>query len=254
MHIGSRATTATSDRHTTRLPVQSMGSLPTMRWSSAGRRIVGGRPDLQVLGVLSIGDQLTRWCFLRSRPAGRASAWAGRGASQAAVGVPSRREVGHVGAAERDSPRRPAGGRHAGRPRRRRHRPEPARPRWRRFPPGRCSPSPSWGLRAGADVLASRQLPVAVGGRVERLVRKDHGHRGEAGVDRFDPHETRLDHLTPRGRAAPDSGGLRLRRVGAHSPGSHPSLSVTLSIGITLRPTEPSVPSAPDWRLAAAVC
>jgi hypothetical protein len=25
-------------------------------------------------------------------------------------------------------------------------------------------------------------------------------------------------------------------------------------IGITLRPTEPSVSSTPDWRLAAAVC
>ncbi len=41
---------------------------------------------------------------------------------------------------------------------------------------------------------------------------------------------------------------------GARSLGSYPSLSVTLSIGITLRPTEPSVPSTPDWRLAAAVC
>jgi hypothetical protein len=40
----------------------------------------------------------------------------------------------------------------------------------------------------------------------------------------------------------------------ARSFGSYPSLSVTLSISITLRPTEPSVPSAPDWRLAAAVC
>ena len=41
---------------------------------------------------------------------------------------------------------------------------------------------------------------------------------------------------------------------GARSLGSYPSLSVTLSRGITLRPTEPSVPSTPDWRLAAAVC
>ena len=43
------------------------------------------------------------------------------------------------------------------------------------------------------------------------------------------------------------------RRVGARSPGSYPSLSVTLSIGITSRPTGPPVPSAPDWRLAASV-
>jgi hypothetical protein len=33
-----------------------------------------------------------------------------------------------------------------------------------------------------------------------------------------------------------------------------PLLSVTLSIGITLRPANPSVPSAPAGRLAAAVC
>ena len=29
---------------------------------------------------------------------------------------------------------------------------------------------------------------------------------------------------------------------------------VTLSIGITLRPAEPPVPSTPDWRLTAPVC
>ena len=48
-------------------------------------------------------------------------------------------------------------------------------------------------------------------------------------------------------------GAADVRRVGACSLGSYPSLSVTLSRGITLRPTEPSVPSTPDWRLAAAV-
>jgi len=43
-------------------------------------------------------------------------------------------------------------------------------------------------------------------------------------------------------------------RLGARSPGSCASLIVTLSISITLRPTEPSVPSTPDWRLAAVIC
>jgi hypothetical protein len=49
-------------------------------------------------------------------------------------------------------------------------------------------------------------------------------------------------------------GRANRKRLGARSLGSYPSLSVTLSIGITLRPTERPAPSAPDWRLAAAVC
>jgi hypothetical protein len=39
----------------------------------------------------------------------------------------------------------------------------------------------------------------------------------------------------------------------AHVAALDPAVG-TLSIGITLRPTEPSVPSTPDWRLAAVIC
>ena len=52
------------------------------------------------------------------------------------------------------------------------------------------------------------------------------------------------------GRAAMLATRPAVQNGGARSLGSYPSLSVTLSIGITLRPTEPSVPSVPDWRLA----
>jgi hypothetical protein len=46
----------------------------------------------------------------------------------------------------------------------------------------------------------------------------------------------------------PPDGTAVQNGVGARSLGSYPSLSVTLSRGITLRPTEPPVPSTPGWR------
>ena len=82
------------------------------------------------------------------------------------------------------------------------------------------------------------------------------GHQRDRQADR-EPSPPRPFNATARLTTIPARSAtpqVSIRRVGARSLASYPSLSVILSIGITLRPTEPSVPSIPDWRLAAVIC